>query len=60
MRGYLNNPQATAQSMTSDGYFKTGDIAIYDDQTFLFKIVGRLKVSGIATNLFVAKMYSRK
>lgn len=46
--------------MTSDGYFKTGDIAIYDDQTFLFKIVGRLKVSGIATNLFVAKMYSRK
>ncbi|TIB07828.1 hypothetical protein E3P92_03949 [Wallemia ichthyophaga] len=43
MRGYLNNPQATAQCMTSDGYFKTGDIAIYDDQTFLFKIVGRLK-----------------
>lgn len=48
MRGYLNNPQATAECMTPDGFFKTGDIAIYDTRTRLFKIVDRMKVSGIA------------
>ncbi|TIA78977.1 hypothetical protein E3P98_03576, partial [Wallemia ichthyophaga] len=37
MKGYLNRPDATAESMTSDGFFKTGDIAIYDSKTRLFK-----------------------
>lgn len=45
MRGYLNRPDATAECMTSDGYFKTGDVAIYDSQTRLFKVVDRLKVN---------------
>lgn len=44
MRGYLNNAAATAACMTPDGFFKTGDVAIYDAQTRLFKIVDRMKV----------------
>ncbi|CAE6532713.1 unnamed protein product [Rhizoctonia solani] len=42
MKGYLNNPSATANSITPDGWFKTGDIAIRDSEGF-FTIVDRLK-----------------
>ncbi|CAE6536844.1 unnamed protein product [Rhizoctonia solani] len=42
MKGYLNNPTATANSITSDGWFKTGDIAVRDSDGF-FTIVDRLK-----------------
>ncbi|CAE6437667.1 unnamed protein product [Rhizoctonia solani] len=42
MKGYLNNPTATANSITPDGWFKTGDIAVRDSEGF-FTIVDRLK-----------------
>ncbi|MFT5520196.1 MAG: long-chain acyl-CoA synthetase [Enterobacterales bacterium] len=42
MPGYWNNPEATAESMTADGYFKTGDIAFLDELGF-FHIVDRKK-----------------
>ncbi len=42
MPGYWNNPEATSESMTDDGYFKTGDIAELDD-TGHFHIVDRKK-----------------
>jgi long-chain acyl-CoA synthetase len=42
MAGYWNNPEATADSMTADGYFKTGDIAFLDELGF-FHIVDRKK-----------------
>lgn len=42
MSGYWNNDEATAECMTVDGYFKTGDIAILDDKGF-FHIVDRKK-----------------
>jgi len=42
MKGYLNNPKATKNSITPDGWFKTGDIAIVDDEGF-FSIVDRKK-----------------
>ena len=42
MQGYWNNPSATAESMTADGYFKTGDVAMLDDGGF-FHIVDRKK-----------------
>jgi len=42
MPGYWNNPEATAEVMTDDGYFKTGDIAELDDRGF-FHIVDRKK-----------------
>lgn len=42
MKGYWRREDATAESMTDDGYFRTGDIAIMDDTGF-FRIVDRLK-----------------
>ncbi|KAJ8076858.1 hypothetical protein PM082_001281 [Marasmius tenuissimus] len=42
MKGYLNNPTATKNSITPDGWFKTGDIAIRDKDGFYY-IVDRRK-----------------
>jgi len=42
MSGYWNNAEATAECMTHDGYFKTGDVAMLDDTGF-FHIVDRKK-----------------
>ena len=42
MAGYWNNVAATHECMTQDGYFKTGDIALLDEQGF-FHIVDRKK-----------------
>ncbi|KAF8315898.1 AMP binding protein [Clavulina sp. PMI_390] len=42
MKGYLNNPTATKNSITKDGWFKSGDIAIRDDEGY-FYIVDRKK-----------------
>ena len=42
MMGYYQNPQATAEVITPDGWFKTGDLGVYDAQGYL-KITGRLK-----------------
>lgn len=42
MAGYWNNPIETAQSMTADGFFKTGDIGVMDERGFT-KIVDRKK-----------------
>ena len=42
MAGYWQRPDETANVMTSDGYFKSGDIGILDDNGF-YKIVDRKK-----------------
>jgi long-chain acyl-CoA synthetase len=42
MAGYWQRPDETAKSMTSDGYFKTGDIGVMDERGY-FKIVDRKK-----------------
>lgn len=42
MKGYWRRDDATAEVMTDDGYFRTGDIAVMDDTGF-FRIVDRKK-----------------
>ncbi len=42
MRGYWNRPDETARSMTADGYFRTGDVAVMSEGGEV-KIVDRLK-----------------
>jgi long-chain acyl-CoA synthetase len=42
MAGYWQRPDETAKVMTADGYFKSGDIGIIDEQGF-FKIIDRKK-----------------
>ncbi|CEJ03052.1 hypothetical protein RMCBS344292_17043 [Rhizopus microsporus] len=42
MKGYINNPEATAECIDSEGYFHTGDIAIQDKNGHFF-IVDRIK-----------------
>ena len=42
MKGYLNNPQATTETIKPDGWLHSGDIAYYDELG-RFYIVDRLK-----------------
>ena len=42
MKGYWQKPEANAAAFTSDGYFRTGDIGVFDDRGYL-KIVDRKK-----------------
>ncbi len=42
MTGYLNNPEATAETLDSDGWLHTGDVAIVDEHGHV-SIVDRLK-----------------
>ncbi|BDT96018.1 acyl-CoA synthetase [Nocardia sputorum] len=41
--GYLNRPEDTAQTWTADGWFRTGDVAVIDEEGF-HRIVGRESV----------------
>jgi len=40
--GYIDNPEATAKTIDSDGWLHTGDIGHYDEEEYFF-IVDRLK-----------------
>jgi long-chain acyl-CoA synthetase len=55
--GYWDDPEATAAALTGDGWLRTGDVAVVDDDGFLF-VVDRIKdlviVSGF--NVFPAEV----
>lgn len=42
MKGYLNNPQGNADAFWENGWFRTGDIGIIDEDGYIF-IVDRIK-----------------
>jgi len=42
LRGYWNRPDATAEALTPDGWFRSGDIGRFDDDGFLY-LVDRAK-----------------
>lgn len=42
MRGYFNNIKATKETLTEDGWLRTGDIGYCDENGFLY-VVERLK-----------------
>ncbi|KAK5643334.1 hypothetical protein RI129_007179 [Pyrocoelia pectoralis] len=49
VKGYYNNEQATKESFSSDGWFKTGDLGHYDEDDHFFitdRIKDLIKVKG--------------
>ncbi len=49
MKGYYKNPEATKNAFTDDGWFRTGDLAIIDEEGFVY-IRGRIKNVILGTN----------
>ncbi|MDR2019686.1 MAG: AMP-binding protein [Treponema sp.] len=47
MLGYYENPEATKEMFTEDGYLKTGDLGFRDEQGFIY-------INGRAKNLIVS------
>jgi long-chain acyl-CoA synthetase len=42
MKGYYNEPALTREVLTADGWLKTGDLGVFDDENYL-SIKGRVK-----------------
>jgi fatty acid CoA ligase FadD36 len=49
--GYLNQPDATAEALDADGWYRTGDVAVIDDGG-MHRIVGRESVDLIKSGGF--------
>jgi long-chain acyl-CoA synthetase len=56
MRGYWNNPQATAESITADGWFRSGDAGyLVDGYLFIHDRVKDMIISG-GENIYPAEI----
>lgn len=60
MKGYWKNEKATKETIDSDGWLHTGDIAYYDDEEF-FYIIDRtkelIKVKGNQVCVYLHVLY---
>ncbi|MCG8372670.1 MAG: long-chain fatty acid--CoA ligase [Balneolales bacterium] len=54
MKGYYKMPDKTAEVMTKDGWFKTGDIGYLDDEGWLFITDRKKSLFKLSTGKYVA------
>jgi long-chain acyl-CoA synthetase len=54
MKGYFNAPEATAEVMTEDGWFRTGDVGHLDAAGYLFITDRKKELLKLSTGKYVA------
>ncbi|HEX8906505.1 MAG TPA: long-chain fatty acid--CoA ligase, partial [Longimicrobiaceae bacterium] len=54
MKGYFRNPQATAEVITDDGWFRTGDVGHLDAEGFLVITDRKKELMKLSTGKYIA------
>jgi long-chain acyl-CoA synthetase len=54
MKGYFKNPEATAEVMTEDGWFRTGDVGHLDAEGVLFITDRKKELMKLSTGKYIA------